>query len=55
MNPDYTEAYYNRSLAYGHQGRYVDALPDAKRAQNLSPGDKSIQDWYQRVRSKVGG
>lgn len=55
LNYNYTEAYYNRALAYCNQGRFADALPDARRAQELNPDDKETQDLYQRVQSKVGG
>ena len=37
LKPDYAKAYYNRGLAYDHQGKYSKAIADYNRAIQLKP------------------
>jgi tetratricopeptide (TPR) repeat protein len=37
LNPDYTDAYFNRGLAYGGKGEFDSAIEDYNRAIELNP------------------
>ncbi len=49
LNPSYSEAYYNRAIAYYRIGNMNQAISDMQTAINLNPNDLEMKNFYKKI------
>ena len=53
LNPNYTDAYYNRSLVYNYKGDLDRALNDLNRAIQLNPNDHKFLEIRDNIQQTL--
>jgi tetratricopeptide (TPR) repeat protein len=56
INPNYTDAFYNRGLTYGKLGKWENAIADYSKVLEIDPNNtmaySSREDAYEKLRDK---